>query len=462
VQLSWRALVITALSGLLMLNRYLLAWLLLWLPGLAPLPARAQLPLLTPRQWRQDLQLVLDSFLRHDHSFSPAAAAQFRGRLTSLRDSAELKTPPQLIVGLARAVALSGNAHTRLYLLRNRSVLRRYPIRLWWFTDGLYVVKTTPEYASLLGAKVERLAGHTPAELRRRVAPLYAGSAAWTDYMSTYTLTSPEILQGLGLIGDDGVAELLVRDRRGRQQQRRLLPLAPQPSRQPLEAWWDLAPTHPGRGATWLSALPTDSARLPLYLRRPQRQYWFEALPASRLLYVQYNRAGNQPGVETVEAFGRRVLAQLQAQPARKVVVDLRFNTGGNLLVADAFFDQLAAWVPAHKARLYVITGEATFSAAIYHVAQLRLAGAIVAGGPAGDALDFWAEGGNLTLPNSQLDLHYADRFHSYSPTPHPELAPYFYIDLAAPDITPALLVQPGSKDYLSGRDPVLEAIIRH
>ncbi|MBF9224071.1 S41 family peptidase [Hymenobacter ruricola] len=443
------------------MNRFLLPRLLLLAValGAAP-PGHAQVSL-TPAQWRQDLQVVLDSFLLRDKTFSPAAAARFRTRVTNLRDSAALKTSPQLLVGLAAAVASSGNAHTRLYLLRNRSVLRRYPVRLWWFADGLYVVKTTPEHAALLGAKVGRLAGQPPDALRRRVAPLYAGSAGWKDYMSTYTLTSPEILQGLGLAGADGNTPLEVRTRAGKRLTTQLLPLPLTPSRQPLEAWWDLMPGHPGRGATWQSALPNDSTQLPLYLCRPQRYYWQHYLPAEKLLYVQYNRAGNQPGTETFEAFGAQVLAELRARPVAKAVVDLRLNTGGNLQVAQAFFGQLAAVAKERGAGLYVVTGPATFSAGLFHAAQLRQAGAVVVGAPVGDSLDFWAEGGNLTLPNSGLDLHYADRFHGYSPAPHPELAPYLYLDLAVPDLTPRLRAELTGREYFAGRDPALVAIIR-
>ncbi|WP_303311869.1 hypothetical protein [Hymenobacter sp. BT730] len=435
--------------------------LILSLFGLLQLPALAQ-PSLTPAQWRQDLQIALDSFLLKDRTFSPAAASAFRTRLTQLRDSAELKTTPQLLVGLAKALALSGNGHTRLYLLRNRTELRRYPIRVWWFPEGLYIVKTTPEHASLLGARIELLAGQKPMLLRRQVASLYAGSPTWADYMSTYTLTSPEILQGLGLVGADGMLTIQVKDKRGRRQHQQLAPLPFQRTTQPTEAWWDLAPGHPGRGATWQSALPTDTTRLPLYLRRPQQQYWMQYLPADKTLYVQYNRAGNQPGVAPLDSLRRRVLTQLRQQPVSKVVVDLRFNTGGNLLVGAPFFDELATASKKRGAKLYVLSGRATFSAAIFHVAQLRLDGATVVGEPAGDAMDFWAEGGNLILPNSGLALHYANRFHSYSPTPHPNLQPAdILVDIAAPDITPTVPVQVRAKDYFAGRDPLLETVLK-
>ena len=100
---------------------------------------------LTPAQWREDLQFAVDTFLARDRSFSPEARQQFRTASAELQRTVEGKTDNQIIVELAKAVALARNAHTRLYLLRNRSELRRYPIRVWWFADGLYVVRATPD-----------------------------------------------------------------------------------------------------------------------------------------------------------------------------------------------------------------------------------------------------------------------------------------------------------------------------
>lgn len=435
--------------------RLLLAFLICWQSR-----AGAQ-PTLTPTQWREDLQATLDSLLLKDRSFSFAEATAFRTRVSQLRDSAHLKTTPQLLVGLAQAMALSHNGHTRLYLLRNRTELRRYPIRVWWFADGLYILKTTPEYASLLGTRIELLAGHNPAKLLPTVATLFAGSASWARYMSTYSLTSPEILLGFNLIGPDNLLALRVKDRRGQVHRVQLAPLPLQPTNQPTEAWWDLAPTHPGRGAAWRSALPADTARLPLYLRRPTLFYWQQYLPDARTLYVQYNRAGNQPGRQPVDTMGHRVIRQVSEPEVEKVVVDLRFNTGGNINAARAFFQELGQVTQQRGIQLYVLVGRTTFSAGIFHVAQLRSAGAIVVGEPAGEGLDFWAEGGNWLLPHARLALHYANRFHSYSAAPHPEVAPQdLWLDIAAPDITPSIPVALRAKDYFAGRDPLLKKVL--
>src|SRR6185295_12138957 len=182
-------------------------------------------PKLSPAQWREDLQFAVDTFLARDRSFSPEARAQFRAAIGKLQQTVESKTDEQIIVQLAKAVALAKNAHTRLYLVRNRSELRRYPIRVWWFPEGLYIVRTTPEYSALLGARILTIAGQNVQQVKNDVATLYAGNDAWRTYLSAYTMTSPDVLLGLGLIPESGKTGVVFIDRQGGKGRRVLEPL---------------------------------------------------------------------------------------------------------------------------------------------------------------------------------------------------------------------------------------------
>lgn len=432
--------------------------------GSASSPAETTRRRLTPAQWREDLQFAVDTFLERDRSFSAEARQRFRDAVANLQRTVEGKSDEQIIVELAKAVALSGNAHTRLYVLRNRSELRRYPIRVWWFADGLYVVRATPEHSELLGAKILRIGGRTVEQVKQAVDPLFAGNAPWLDYMSAYTMTSPEVLIGLGLTAADGRTEIEFKGRRGRRERRRLEPLPLRRSDQPTESWWDLCPTRPRDDGAWASALSLDAARLPTYLLNTERQYWSQHFAAERLFYIQFNRAGNAPGGEPFAEFGKRVLDELQTAAVNKLVVDMRFNTGGNLDVAKPFMERLASFVKERKIKTYVITGRATFSAGLFHALQLRQhADAILVGEPVGDELDFWAEGGNVVMPNSKLTLHYADRFHSYSPVERPELKQHLVTvsDLSIKNASPDIVVKMSARDYFAGRDPALEAVKR-
>ncbi len=257
--------------------------------------------------WRQDLDVVLTRFLPYDRSFSDAARAELRRRVEAIKDALPRTSDAELLVQTARAVALGGNAHTRLYLVRNRTEVRRLPLRVWHFRDGFRVVRASAEYKELFGCRVEKIGAMKIDEAARSVGGIKPGNASWQRYMSSYTLTSPELLVGSRVAAD---AESIPFEFRcaARTVRRAVAPLPLRKVSAPTESWWDLAPSAKRNESTPLSALHADKA--PLYLRRPDVHYWFERLPERGLLYFQYNRSMEMPGGPPLSDFGQQLLAE--------------------------------------------------------------------------------------------------------------------------------------------------------
>ena len=407
--------------------------------------------------WGQDLDALEQRFIKVDRSFSPAERAAFHEAIAATREQLPELNDAQIVMRMAAAIALARNAHTRLYLLRNRTELRRLPVRLWWFSDGLYVVRTAPEYRNLLGCRVDSIAGLDPRNARDMVAPAFAGNPSWTDYKTVYSLTSPEALHGFGVTPDLETVRMGFSGCAGASPAVGIKPLPLVKSAAPLEAWWDLSPSHAPGDATWVQALQGSETTAPLYLRNPAHFYWYEYLPQDGILYFQYNRSSDMKG-ENTKAFAGRLLAAFDRQKPKAFVLDLRFNTGGNIELARDLMKQLqerTRGIPR-----YVITGRATFSAGVAHAASWREAGKVTfVGEPAGDEMDFWSEGGNIILPNSGLYAHFANGAHSYSTAPCPRGVKCLDINAASlgPDV-PTLL---SWQDYKAGRDPAMAAIVK-
>src|SRR5262249_48665351 len=212
----------------------------------------------------------------------------------------------------------------------------------WWFSDGAFVIRAAPEYRRTLGCRVVAINGHELSEACDRVATLFAGNDSWARYLSPLYLTSPTILHGLGWIRDGGSAVFTFESGAGRRFDLRIRSAPIDRSAKPSESWQELSPLYPTGWPRWVTALAARRDAVPLCLRHPDKPYWFEFQSDSGLLYFQYNRSDNAEVGPSFEQFGDSLLAFARRHDVRDVVVDLRFNSGGNLEVARSFMHSLA------------------------------------------------------------------------------------------------------------------------
>ena len=403
--------------------------------------------------WRQDVDAVLARFLRYDRSFSEQRRQAARVALQNLRSDINRLSDQAVIVALARAVAISGNAHTRLYLMRNRTEVRRVPLRVWWFGNELRIIRAANTNIDLLGCRIINIGHWNVTAAFEKVQGIKAGNASWQRYMSAYFLTSPDILFGAGVLTNPDKLPLSV-NCGGKIRRLTLAPLPLRRSTAPVEAWWDLAPSYPHTDGL-ISALEAEKA--PLYLQHPDRNYWSEYLEEPAVIYVQFNRAQEMSSAPMTD-FIQQVTSLLEKHPVKGLIVDVRFNTGGDAGVSTPLVETLAPRLKGLP--VIVLTSRTTFSAGITQAAQWKqYANASVIGEPVGDALDLWSEGGNLVLPNSGLTVHYANGFHAYSQKDYPAFKPYF-ADLNVATLIPTQVIEPTWSQYRQGKDPVLDAAL--
>jgi C-terminal processing protease CtpA/Prc len=157
-------------------------------------------------------------------------------------------------------------------------------------------------------------------------------------------------------------------------------------------------------------------------------------------------------GSEGEGAFAREVFSFADSNAIRRVVVDLRSNSGGNSEIIKPLLDGLkvrpSLWAKGH---LYVLIGDATFSSGVSAVLDLREEfHAILAGESTGGKPNSYGEIKSLALPNSKLTIYYSTK--------------YFQAmrDADPPSVEPDLIVPLSIDDFLTGRDPVLETALAH
>lgn len=199
----------------------------------------------------------------------------------------------------------------------------------------------------------------------------------------------------------------------------------------------------------------------PLYLQDPASPFRAVPLPEQDAVYVQFRANADFAGRHDAAAFVRQAEADLRAARPRFVILDERFNFGGDLNITRGFIQALPEIV-GPDGRVFVLTSGRTFSAGIASAAYARQAGGpqtILIGATPGDKLEFWAEGDLVTLPRSGATFMYATERHNYM-TGCPEADCHGSIQqhpIRIESLDPDSPVPFTYADFKAGRDPLLE-----
>jgi hypothetical protein len=321
--------------------------------------------LLTVAQWRADIDLLHREMpRRHKNLFHDMSRASFDSAVQQLRGRVPRLTDLQIVAELQRIGAMVGDAHTGIVPTRPEFRFPALPLRLYLYSDGVFVQAAPRELADIVGARVTRI-GATPIEevLRRARAFVDHSNEGTIRTYIIYKLVRPEILRSLGVVErtDEVPVTFEVAG------VPRILTLKPMPR----DAGGNPQMGGIGHemsgaaGSGWADARDGTTAPLPLYLRRQSEWYWFEYLPEKNWLYVQCNVVGNKEGGETLQAFFDRAFAAADEHHVVRFVLDLRLNGGGDnsllLPIIHGFIKRDAINKSGH---LYVIIGRATQSAA--------------------------------------------------------------------------------------------------
>jgi tetratricopeptide (TPR) repeat protein len=377
--------------------------------------------------------------------------ADFDARVSRLARAVPDRSDAQIIAGMLKLLQPLGDGHAFIAPPEGDQELNRIlPVKFYRFGEGLFVTAAAPAYRRLLGAQVLQVGEHPAGAVLAALEPLISrDNAQQVAWLGPELLPWAPMLHAMGLIADPGRVTLTVRFPDQSTGQATIEATAapvprPYPTTAPTAA--PDRPCPPG----WISLPDTLPGRLPLYLRHCDVLYWFEHLPAHRLVYFQLNGIGDGPA-ETLAAFCGRLFGFIDRQQAEALVIDLRWNGGGNTLLAQPLLHHLIGCARiSQPGGLFVIIGRGTFSAAQNTATAIeRETNAIFAGEPSGSRPNFTGETATFQLPYSKAIANVSDLYWQTS----------WPVD-DRPWIAPEIYVPPEFEAYRQNRDPVMEAIL--
>lgn len=381
----------------------------------------------------RELADAIENF--HPAPFRHVSRARFRAEVSRLARTLPGMTPNEQLVGLMRLVALLGphNGHTALFPLdpEHRRELHAYPVRLYAFTDGVFVVDEAGD-AGLTGLRLLEI-GDVPVErVLELVGPLVARDNDWNllGWAPHYALV-PEILDGLGIVDGTGPLPFTFARADG---QRVVVELAPITGSTYARRFAD---PHHGH---YPAALPRRPK--PMFVAGSARPLYVRSLAGGRVVYVGYNSV-----FAPTEQAAARVSKLAGNRAFRRVVVDIRLNGGGDNGTYGPLLRALRSPRVNRSGRLFLLTDRATFSAAANFAADVeRSTRAVVVGEPTGGGVETYGDTVSVPLVTTGLNVRIAMEYHQRKRGPRDRRLAVF------PDVR----VELRSTDFFAGRDPVL------
>jgi hypothetical protein len=323
--------------------------------------------------WNEDLDYFAETLPEtHPELFHTLSEKDFLTAIEKLRCRLAERSHHQIIVELAAIVASVNDGHSRLTLpmisgsdlttghtstpppADEAMIFNHYPVRFYIYSDGLYVRRIGAENAAFAGAKVLKIGQLSAQEAMAAVSRIVQrDNDLQLQHLTPSFLVIPEVLSALGIINDPAQGGFVLKTGDGEEQEIVLSPVAP------------------GSTVDWVDAGDRESNK-PLYLRYRDANFWFEHLPEQKTVYWQYNEVYDMPK-ESIAKFALRLTDFMAQKDVRKLVIDLRFNSGGdNSLNRSLLLALIRSPALRDPGSLFVITGRGTFSAAMMFALDLE------------------------------------------------------------------------------------------
>ena len=394
--------------------------------------------------WRYDLAFFAREVKRKAFfPFRNVSEEAFDAAVARLHEDIPQLSEYEILVEMRKILVLLGDGHASAYVLDDHPLSpATLPVQFFLFEEGLFVIASTPEHASLLGAQVLRVGDSTIEDVFGAIAPaITRDNDYWLKLVVPYELRDTSLLHALGLCPSPDRVELTTRLLDGSEQGIEL----PAGSNKSFgQLWNDVRDPK-----DWHYFLNSLASPLPHYLRNQTVPYWFEYLQAEQAIYFQFNRVADD-ATERFADFSERLFRFIDDYAVRKLVIDVRGNNGGNTFLEMPFLHRLIGSRINRRGSLFVIIGRRTFSAAQNFSSMIeRHTEAIFVGEPTGASPNFVGENINIELPYSKVGTNVSDLYwQSTWPMDHRTW------------IAPLLYLPPTFAAYQENRDPALEAIL--
>ncbi len=389
--------------------------------------------------WRDDLRVMFEKMqTAHPNLFWRTPEADFKQAVAKLDADIPYRTDEQIKVGLMQIVARV-DGHTQIGIFQPALNFHLYGLRLYTFSDGIYVVDAQPQYKEAIGKKLVAVGSTDVDSVYKEVSSVAPhDNDVMLKLTTAFYMIVPEVLHAMGITDDVNQPAFMVEDAAGQRTTFNPTPLT-------LDEYLKWS------NGTFITLPPNPDV---LYLQHQYDEaFWYTYLADSKTLYIQYNEVTRVTvSGKSMQQFADEIEAFVETTPIDRTIIDMRHNPGGD----NHFYPPLLRLLQQNETlnrpgRLYVIIGRMTLSAAVNFVTELEQSlHPIFVGESTGEPPNLYADARPIILPNAKIQVDVSSHYVQKSTADDTRLA-----------LEPSISTPLSSTDYFNGRDPALEAIRR-
>jgi len=391
---------------------------------------------MTPDKWKSDLDYLVKTLkARHINPYHTASKSDIYNRVDSLKKRIGTLSEHQITVEFSKIVRALDDSHTGIWT-SNPSYYQSYALGFFSFDDdGFRVLRTSKENASLLGTKLIRIDNMPISEVIQRIEPMIQCA---DNYYSIQARLADELrygvrLHALGITKNQNTATFEF--------------LLPDSSVQKVNL--QTVASHEYE-PTLTESLELKDVKKTFTFQKASlgtEKLWFQTTDNLKIGYIYF--AGYLNNLQ-MRRFAIAVSRELIKHNTQKLIIDVRYNGGGN------FFNglQLAKLLTINdnldfENGIYVLTSRYTYSAGMSNTAHFKeLLNAKLVGEPTGANPNDYQDADGFSLPHSQMWVQYSKRH-------------YRFQDSISNGIIPDVHIKPKWSDYQQEHDEVLAWVLK-
>jgi len=342
---------------------------------------------LTKADYIEDLDYLKKTLpVKHTNLFAKTTKAKFEKLVDDIVGKADALNYDMFTVELFKLMVSIKDEHTFV----ERKFNRIFPIQLDMFKEGIYLTGIDSAFASLLGSKLVAINNHSFKQINAlfKDAILSENQSYFNDHLLHF-INNPAFLKGLGIIDSDKEAEFTFVGSNNKISKIKLTSLVRN----------DIKKLNLVDGAAVLLS------------KKKKGNYWFDYITDHKTLYFNYSKCSEDSSLP-FDQLNNELFKFINAERPNKIVLDLRYNNGGNSGILTPFIEQIKNSYLNKKHHFFVLIGKNTFSSAVMNAVELKkTSNATFIGEETSGSINHYGEVRGFSLPKSDIVIAYSTKY---------------------------------------------------